>query len=80
MLDQPCFSDLREMFYILMELLVILCLLQKDADRAAVVAVTSRAVFELDESDDVCRLGVAHPLLQVTLCLLTEPVVNQKWF
>lgn len=50
--------------------------LQKDANRAAVVAVTSRAVFELDESDDVCRLGVAHPLLQVTLCLLTEPVVN----
>ncbi|XP_011605720.1 cytosolic 5'-nucleotidase 1A [Takifugu rubripes] len=49
---------------------------QKDADRATVVAVTSRAVFELDESDDVCRLGVAHPLLQalqrVNECLLEK--------
>lgn len=70
------------MFYILKENLVILCLLQKDADRAAVVAVTSRAVFELDEGDDVCRLGVAHPLLQVTLYLQTKPILttNKKIF
>lgn len=42
-------------------------LLQKDADRAVVVAVTSRAVFESgsDDGDGVYGLGVASPLLQV---------------
>lgn len=45
------------------------CLLQKDADRAVFVAVTSRSVFELDDGDDVCRLGVAYPLLQVSYCI-----------
>lgn len=70
------------MLYILKENLVHLCLLQKDADRAAVVAVTSRAVFELDEGDDVCGLGVAHPLLQVTLYLQTKPIlpINKNIF
>lgn len=39
---------------------------QKDADRAVVVAVTSRAVFESgpDDGDDVYGAGVAFPLLQ----------------
>ncbi|XP_076589509.1 cytosolic 5'-nucleotidase 1B [Chaetodon auriga] len=39
---------------------------QKDADRAVVVAVTSRAVFESggDDGDDVSGEGVAFPLLQ----------------
>lgn len=39
---------------------------QKDADRAVVVAVTSRAVFESgdDDGDDVYGVGVASPLLQ----------------
>nr|XP_033490485.1 cytosolic 5'-nucleotidase 1A-like [Epinephelus lanceolatus] len=39
---------------------------QKDADRAVVVAVTSRAVFEsgADDGDDVYGAGVAFPLLQ----------------
>lgn len=39
---------------------------QKDADRAVVVAVTSRAVFESggDDGDDVYGEGVAFPLLQ----------------
>lgn len=39
---------------------------QKDADRAVVVAVTSRAVFEsgADDGDGVYRVGVAFPLLQ----------------
>ncbi|XP_041794145.1 cytosolic 5'-nucleotidase 1A [Chelmon rostratus] len=39
---------------------------QKDADRAVVVAVTSRAVFEPgpDDGDDVYGEGVAFPLLQ----------------
>lgn len=37
---------------------------QKDADGAVVVAVTSRSVFELDDGDGVCRLGVAQTLLQ----------------
>ncbi|XP_028441152.1 cytosolic 5'-nucleotidase 1A isoform X2 [Perca flavescens] len=38
---------------------------QKDADRAVVVAVTSRAVFESGaDGDDVYGMGVAFPLLQ----------------
>lgn len=39
---------------------------QKDADRAVVIAVTSRAVFEsgADDGDDVYGAGVAFPLLQ----------------
>ncbi|XP_036962081.1 cytosolic 5'-nucleotidase 1A [Acanthopagrus latus] len=39
---------------------------QKDADRAVVVAVTSRAVFEsaADDGGDVYGVGVAFPLLQ----------------
>ncbi|XP_035520587.1 cytosolic 5'-nucleotidase 1A [Morone saxatilis] len=39
---------------------------QKDAARAAVVAVTSRAVFDCGagDGDDVCGVGVAFPLLQ----------------
>ncbi|KAK1887906.1 Cytosolic 5'-nucleotidase 1A [Dissostichus eleginoides] len=40
---------------------------QKEADRAVVVAVTSRAVFDcgVDDGDEVCEVGVAFPLLQV---------------
>lgn len=64
-----CFSPLPKMFYIFQKNLVMFCLLQKDADRAVFVAVTSRSVFELDDGDDVCRLGVAHPLLQVNYCI-----------
>lgn len=43
--------------------------LQKDADRAVVVAVTSHAVFESgpEDGDDVYGVGVASPLLQVKL-------------
>lgn len=43
--------------------------LQKDADRAVVVAVTSHAVFESgpEGGDDVYGVGVASPLLQVKL-------------
>ncbi|KAK5866860.1 hypothetical protein PBY51_011401 [Eleginops maclovinus] len=39
---------------------------QKDADRAVVVAVTSRAVFDCgaEDGDDVYGVGVAFPLLQ----------------
>ncbi|XP_053281999.1 cytosolic 5'-nucleotidase 1B isoform X2 [Pleuronectes platessa] len=41
---------------------------QKDADRAVVVAVTSRAVFESgaegDDGDEVYKVGTAFPLLQ----------------
>ncbi|XP_010774425.1 cytosolic 5'-nucleotidase 1A-like [Notothenia coriiceps] len=39
---------------------------QKEADRAVVVAVTSRAVFDCgaDDGDEVCEVGVAFPLLQ----------------
>lgn len=39
---------------------------QKDADRAVVVAVSSRAVFECgaDDGEDVYGIGVASPLLQ----------------
>ncbi|XP_068585017.1 cytosolic 5'-nucleotidase 1A [Cebidichthys violaceus] len=39
---------------------------QKDADRAVVVAVTTRAVFEsgADDGEDVYGMGVAFPLLQ----------------
>ena len=43
--------------------------LQKDAERAVVVAVTSRAVFEAgaDDGDDGYGKGVAFPLLQVRI-------------
>ncbi|XP_070763915.1 cytosolic 5'-nucleotidase 1A [Enoplosus armatus] len=37
---------------------------QKDTDRAVVVAVSSRAVFESGAGDDVFGVGVAFPLLQ----------------
>ncbi|XP_075945785.1 cytosolic 5'-nucleotidase 1A [Anarhichas minor] len=37
---------------------------QKDADRAVVVAVTTRAVFESGDGDGVYGMGVAFPLLQ----------------
>ncbi|XP_033971610.1 cytosolic 5'-nucleotidase 1A [Trematomus bernacchii] len=39
---------------------------QKEADRAVVVAVTSRAVFDCgaDDGDEVCEVSVAFPLLQ----------------
>ncbi|KAM6925789.1 cytosolic 5'-nucleotidase 1A [Lycodopsis pacificus] len=37
---------------------------QKDADRAVVVAVTTRAVFESGDGDSVYGMGVAFPLLQ----------------
>ncbi|GLD61647.1 cytosolic 5'-nucleotidase 1A-like protein [Lates japonicus] len=37
---------------------------QKDADRAVVVAVTSRAVFEPGADDEVYEVGTAFPLLQ----------------
>lgn len=60
-----CFSPLCKMFYIFQMNLVMFFLLQKDADRAVFVALTSRSVFDLDDGDDVCRVGVAHPLLQV---------------
>lgn len=53
------------MFSIFQKNLDMFCLLQKDADRAVVVAVASRSVFELDDGDGVCRLGVAQTLLQV---------------
>lgn len=51
--------------------------LQKDADRAVVVAVTSRAVFEsaADDGGDVYGVGVAFPLLQVRI-----KCVNWKLF
>lgn len=43
--------------------------LQKDADRALIVAVTSRSVFESGADDDgdeeVYKVGTAFPLLQV---------------
>lgn len=44
-------------------------LLQKDADLAVVVAVTTRAVFESadDDGGDVYGVGVAFPLLQVRI-------------
>ncbi|XP_042266775.1 cytosolic 5'-nucleotidase 1A isoform X1 [Thunnus maccoyii] len=38
---------------------------QKDADRAVVVAVTSRAAFGADDGDEVYGVGVAFTLLQV---------------
>lgn len=42
------------------------CPLQKDADRAVVVAVTSHSVFEPGaDEDEVYGEGVAFPLLQV---------------
>ena len=52
--------------------------LQKDADRAVVVAVTSRAVFDsgADGGDDVYGMGVAFPLLQVALKYSLE---HQMW-
>lgn len=53
------------------------CLLQKDADRAVFVAVTSRSVFELDDGDDVCRVGVAHPLLQVNYFITNWAIYSQ---
>ncbi|KAI4800750.1 hypothetical protein KUCAC02_007125 [Chaenocephalus aceratus] len=39
---------------------------QKEADRAVVVAVTSRRCFDCgaDDGDEVCEVGVAFPLLQ----------------
>lgn len=40
--------------------------LQKDADRALVVAVTTRAVFDA-AAGDVYGMGVAFPLLQVRI-------------
>lgn len=39
--------------------------LQKDADHAVVVAITSSAAFGADNSDDLYSEGVAFPLLQV---------------
>ncbi|KAM7415378.1 hypothetical protein PAMA_019959 [Pampus argenteus] len=49
---------------------------QKDADRAVVVALTSRAAFEADGGDKVYDVGVAFTLLQalqrVNKCLLEE--------
>lgn len=62
-----CFSPLRKMLYMSQNHPVMFCLLQIDADRAVFVAVTSRSVFELDDGDEACRLGLAHPLLQVLL-------------
>lgn len=47
--------------------------LQKDADHAVVVAVTSHTVFESgpEGGDDVYGVGVASPLLQVKLVVLS---------
>lgn len=56
-------------------------LLQKDVDRAVVLAVTSHAVFESgsDDGDDVYRVGVAFPLLQVKInncfCVCVEKLL-----
>lgn len=59
--------------------------LQKDADRAVVVAVTSRAVFESGsyDGDDVYKAGVAFPLLQVKInnccfCVCRETITHLR--
>ena len=50
--------------------------LQKDADRAVVVAVTSRAVFESGaEGDEVYKEGTAFPLLQVRVQCVCEKLL-----
>ena len=59
--------------------------LQKEADCAVVVAVTSRAVFDCgaDDGDEVCEVGVAFPLLQVdsnTELLKTVSLVSEIMF
>lgn len=66
------------MFYIFQMNLVMFFLLQKDADRPVFVALTSRSVFDLDDGDDVCRVGVAHPLLQVNH-FITNWAIYSKW-
>lgn len=66
------------MFSIFQKNLDMFCLLQKDADRAVVVAVASRSVFELDDGDGVCRLGVAQTLLQVNY-YITNWALCSKW-
>lgn len=56
--------------------------LQKDADHAVVVAITSHAAFEsgADDGDEVYREGVAFPLLQVRIKLIKLLICVEKIF
>lgn len=68
---------LCKMFYIFQKNLLMSCHSQKDAGRAVFVAITSRSVFELDDGEDVCSLGVAHPLLLVNNCITNWAIYSK---